>query len=88
VITIRFIGGNDLISRGIRLAEYGFWATHVETLMPDGTLLGARQWRRPGEAQGLRQGKILEGAVRPDSSYARIDRCVAYFPAGANRQAV
>jgi|ERR1700730_12168728 len=41
LITIRFVGGNDLISRGIRLVEYGFWATHVETLMPDGTLLGA-----------------------------------------------
>jgi len=41
VITIRFVAENDLVSRGIRLAEYGFWATHVETLMPDGTLLGA-----------------------------------------------
>ena len=41
MITIRFVAGNDLISSGIRLAEYGFWATHVETLMPDGTLLGA-----------------------------------------------
>jgi uncharacterized protein YycO len=41
MITIRFVAGNDFISRGIRLFEYGFWATHVETLMPDGTLLGA-----------------------------------------------
>ena len=41
MITIRFVAGNDLTSRVIRLAEYGFWATHVETLMPDGTLLGA-----------------------------------------------
>lgn len=40
-ITIRFVGGNDFISGWIRRAEYGFWATHVETLMPDGTLLGA-----------------------------------------------
>ena len=41
MITIRFVGGNDFISGWIRRAEYGFWATHVETLMPDGTLLGA-----------------------------------------------
>jgi hypothetical protein len=41
LITIRFVAGSDLISRAIRLGEYGFWATHVETLMPDGTLLGA-----------------------------------------------
>ena len=41
MITIRFVAGNDLTSRVIRLAEYGFWATHVETLMPDGSLLGA-----------------------------------------------
>lgn len=41
MITLRFVTGNDFISRGIRLFEYGFWATHVETLMPDGTLLGA-----------------------------------------------
>jgi len=31
VITVRFVAGNDLISRAIRLGEYGFWATHVET---------------------------------------------------------
>jgi hypothetical protein len=41
MITIRFVTGNDFISSWIRLFEYGFWATHVETLMPDGTLLGA-----------------------------------------------
>jgi hypothetical protein len=41
VITIRFVAGNDFVSRWISFGEYGFWATHVETLMPDGSLLGA-----------------------------------------------
>jgi hypothetical protein len=41
VITLRFVTCNDAISAGIRAAEYGFWASHVEALMPDGTLLGA-----------------------------------------------
>jgi len=41
MIRIRFVGGNDLISRGISAAEYGFWAIHTEAVMPDGTLLGA-----------------------------------------------
>ena len=26
---------------GIRAAQYGFWASHVEAVMPDGSLLGA-----------------------------------------------
>jgi uncharacterized protein YycO len=38
---LRFVTGNALISRAIRTAEYGFWASHVEAQMPDDTLLGA-----------------------------------------------
>jgi hypothetical protein len=41
MITLRFVTGHDVISDGIRTWEYGFWATHTEALMPDGTLLGA-----------------------------------------------
>jgi len=41
VIQLRFVGGDSAISTGIRAAEYGFWATHTEAVMPDGTLLGA-----------------------------------------------
>lgn len=41
MITLRFVTGNDPVSAGIRAAEYGFWASHAEALMPDGTLLGA-----------------------------------------------
>lgn len=40
-ITLRFVTSRDVISAGIRAFEDGFWASHVETLMPDGTLLGA-----------------------------------------------
>ncbi len=41
MITIRFVTCRDVVSAGIRAFEYGFWASHVEALMPDGTLLGA-----------------------------------------------
>jgi uncharacterized protein YycO len=41
MITLRFVTCADAISDSIRAFEYGFWATHVEALMPDGTLLGA-----------------------------------------------
>ena len=41
MITLRFVGGNDTIAGLIRAGSYGYWATHVEALMPDGTLLGA-----------------------------------------------
>lgn len=41
MIQIRFVTCSDPVSAGIRAAEYGFWASHAEALMPDGTLLGA-----------------------------------------------
>jgi hypothetical protein len=41
MITIRFVTCDDAVSNGIRKYEYGYWATHAEALMPDGTLLGA-----------------------------------------------
>lgn len=41
MLTIRFVTCRDAVSAGIRAFEYGFWASHVEALMPDGTLLGA-----------------------------------------------
>lgn len=40
-VALRFVTANDLISRAIRGGELGFWASHVECRMPDGTLLGA-----------------------------------------------
>jgi hypothetical protein len=41
MIKVRFATCNDAISAAIRFAEYGFWASHAEAVMPDGTLLGA-----------------------------------------------
>ena len=41
MITLRFVTADDIISAGIRAAEYGFWASHVECLTSDNTLLGA-----------------------------------------------
>lgn len=39
---LRFVtSGNTAISKMIQFAQYGFWASHVEAVMPDGTLLGA-----------------------------------------------
>lgn len=40
-ITLRFVTSDSAISFAIRAAEYGFWASHAEALMPEGTLLGA-----------------------------------------------
>jgi hypothetical protein len=41
MIRLRFVTSSDPVSAGIRAAEYGFWASHVEAVMPDGALLGA-----------------------------------------------
>jgi uncharacterized protein YycO len=41
VIRVSFLGGDDMVSRGIRLHCYGFWATHVDAVMPDGRKIGA-----------------------------------------------
>lgn len=40
-VTLRFVTCSDLISHAIRGGEMGFWASHVEALMPDNSLLGA-----------------------------------------------
>jgi hypothetical protein len=41
MIRLRFVTCRDPVSATIRAFEYGFWASHLEALMPDGTLLGA-----------------------------------------------
>lgn len=40
MIALRFVTTNDIISAGIRLAE-NYTFSHVEAVMPDGSLLGA-----------------------------------------------
>jgi hypothetical protein len=41
MIRLRFVTGNSWISAAIRAGERDGWCTHVEAVMPDGTLLGA-----------------------------------------------
>lgn len=42
MIRLRFVtSGNSAISKMIQFAQYGFWASHTEAVMPDGMLLGA-----------------------------------------------
>lgn len=71
-IKFRFVTGNDVISNAIRAGEYGFWATHVEALMPDGTLLGAHtdggvQARPLGYDAGMRTQELLVELPATDS---------------------
>lgn len=44
-LTFRFVGYTEksLIGRIISAGEMGFWADHVECVLPDGTLLGAHE---------------------------------------------
>lgn len=42
MIRLRFVTSDrTVISLAIQFAQYGFWASHVEAVMPEGTLLGA-----------------------------------------------
>src|SRR3990167_2824552 len=42
MIQLRFVTTDtSSISRMIQFSQYGFWASHVEAVMPDGALLGA-----------------------------------------------
>lgn len=43
MIRLRFVTGNDLISEAIRAWQKDGWATHVEAVLPDGSLLGAHE---------------------------------------------
>jgi len=41
MITLRFVSHTGIFNWACTIAQYGFWATHVEIVMPDGTYLGA-----------------------------------------------
>jgi len=41
MITLRFVAHFGIFNWACRIAEYGFWCTHCEAVMPDRTLLGA-----------------------------------------------
>jgi len=64
MITLRFVTSDDFISRAISAAEYGFWATHVETVLDDGAILGAYIEdgviiRPPDYDKGTRERELL-----------------------------
>jgi hypothetical protein len=72
MITLRFVTGDDPVSRMIAIGERDGWATHVEALMPDGTLLGAHY-----------QGGVLARPVGYDKSTATRELYVT-FDAGVD----
>lgn len=41
MITLRFVSHTGIVNRAFTVAQYGFWATHVEAVMMDGRYLGA-----------------------------------------------
>ena len=41
MITLRFVAHTELFNWTCTIAQYGFWTTHVEAVMPDGRYLGA-----------------------------------------------
>lgn len=41
MITLRFVSHPGMFNWACTIAQYGFWGTHVEAVMPDGTYLGA-----------------------------------------------
>jgi len=41
MITLRFVAHPGIFTFFVRWAQYGFWPSHVEAVMPDGNLLGA-----------------------------------------------
>jgi hypothetical protein len=41
MITLRFVSHPGLFNWACTIAQYGFWSTHCEAVMPDGTYLGA-----------------------------------------------
>lgn len=40
-VSMRWVTHAGFVSNAIRRVEYGFWATHVEAVMGDGTVIGA-----------------------------------------------
>ena len=42
MITIRFVSHPGVFDWACKIAQYGFWATHCDAVLPNGCLLGAR----------------------------------------------
>jgi uncharacterized protein YycO len=65
MITLRFVSHPGIFNWAAKIAQYGFWCTHCEVVMSDGTLLGAIsdgvKARLPGyDAGNFSQEQFLE----------------------------
>jgi hypothetical protein len=71
MITLRFVSHPGLFNWACTIAQYGFWSTHCEAVMPDGTYLGAIsdgvKARNPGYDKGnFGQELFVEVRATPD----------------------
>ena len=41
MITLRFVAHSGIFNWACRIAQYGFWGTHCEAVMPNGKYIGA-----------------------------------------------
>ena len=69
---LRFVTCSDAVSAGIRAGEYGYWASHTEAVMPDGTLLGAHydggvQARKPGYDAAIMVRELIVALTSDES---------------------
>lgn len=71
MITLRFVSHPGIFDWAAKIAQYGFWCTHCEAVMPDGALLGAIsdgvKARPPGyDAGHFSQEMFLDVHATPD----------------------
>lgn len=60
MITLRFVSHPGIFNWACSIAQYGWPYTHVETVMPDGTLLGAMSDGVKARPSGYDAGKYLD----------------------------
>lgn len=58
MITLRFVSHPGLFNWACTIAQYGFWGTHVEAVMPDGRYLGAISDGVKARDSGYDKGKL------------------------------
>jgi hypothetical protein len=71
MITLRFVSHPGIFNWACTIAQYGFWSTHCEAVMPDGRFLGAISdgvKARPGDydADLFSREMFLEVRATPD----------------------
>jgi uncharacterized protein YycO len=71
MIKLRFVSHPGIFNWACTIAQYGFWATHVEAVTPEGTLIGAMsdgvKAREPFyDAGKFNQEMFLEVSATPE----------------------